>query len=395
MSPFKLPATGEALAFAARDYVDEVYDEVKGQLEWKYLPQGLMAIWSCSPLLKQARKTYPEPVSEIREICHIIVTFPGSTAVDRIRDLLIQSQVVPNTEGQFERAHEIASELFTLTMRYTRVQNLARHIRTAVNSHLKALGIETSRDRSRGSSLYESSMPRPNEDEFILVRMGQLREMKLKNEIDVDSWADGVNNLLSLTSGGGIMTTERLERAKRQQGTVSSGAANSYKLRFKQALASTLGIDLSDKDVRIEKTSNKSIEGLLRDLQDLPTNYEPLYRMLENLRPKRITRPDVVTGEFVYELKAMSGDSSKKNLQRHVLNLSGRELVIEGSRGGFTAEMALGLIKTVSLQLTIDPDASELVAAFESRGQMLRVRIQDPKKSDRGKLSELLMQLVS
>jgi hypothetical protein len=302
---------------------------------------------------------------------------------------------VPNTEGQFESAHEIASELFTLTMRYTRVQNLARHIRTAVNSHLKALGIETSRDRSRGSSLYESSMPRPNEDEFILVRMGQLREMKLKNEIDVDSWADGVNNLLSLTSGGGIMTTERLERAKRQQGTVSSGAANSYKLRFKQALASTLGIDLSDKDVRIEKTSNKSIEGLLRDLQDLPTNYEPLYRMLENLRPKRITRPDVVTGEFVYELKAMSGDSSKKNLQRHVLNLSGRELVIEGSRGGFTAEMALGLIKTVSLQLTIDPDAPELVAAFESRGQMLRVRIQDPKKSDRGKLSELLMQLVS
>jgi len=395
MSPFKLPATGEDLSYAVRAYVDEAYDEVKSQLEWKYLPQGLMAIWSHSPLLKQARKTYPEPVSEIREICHIIVTFPGSTAVDRIRDLLIQSQVVPNTEGQFERAHEIASELFTLTMRYTRVQNLARHIRTAVNSHLKTLGIETSRDRSRGSSLYESSVPRPNEDEFILVRMNQLREMKLKNDIDVDSWADDVNNLLSLTSGGGIMTTERLERAKRQQGTVSSGAASSYKLRFKQALASTLGIDLSDKDVRIEKTSNKSIQGLLRDLQDLPTNYEPLYQMLENLRPKRITRPDVVTGEFVYELKAMSSDSSKKNLQRHVLNLGGRELVIEGSRGGFTAEMALGLIKTVSLQLTIDPDASELVAAFESGGQMLRVRIQDPKKSDRGKLSELLMQLVS
>ena len=395
MSPFKLPATGEELSYAVRAYVDEAYDEVKSQLEWKYLPQGLMAIWSHSPLLKQARKTYPEPVSEIREICHIIVTFPGSTAVDRIRDLLIQSQIVPNTEGQFERAHEIASELFTLTMRYTRVQNLARHIRTAVNSHLKTLGIETSRDRSRGSSLYESSMPRPNEDEFILVRMNQLREMKLKNDIDVDSWADDVNNLLSLTSGGGIMTTERLERAKRQQGTVSSGAASSYKLRFKQALASTLGIDLSEKDVRIEKTSNKSIQGLLRDLQDLPTNYEPLYQMLENLRPKRITRPDVVTGEFVYELKAMSNDSSKKNLQRHVLNLGGRELVIEGSRGGFTAEMALGLIKTVSLQLTIDPDASELVAAFESGGQMLRVRIQDPKKSDRGKLSELLMQLVS
>jgi len=113
------------------------------------------------------------------------------------------------------------------------------------------------------------------------------------------------------------------------------------------------------------------------------------------LRPRRPSRPDIRINQVDYEIKAMSSDSSKKNLQRHVLNLGGRELVIEGSRGGFTAEMALGLIKSVSLQLTIDPDASELVAAFESRGQMLRVRIQDPKKSDRGKLSELLMQLVS
>jgi len=276
MSTFKLPATGDALAYAVRGYIDEAYEEVKGQLEWKYLPKGLMAIWTCSPLLKEARKAYAEPVSEIREICHIIVTFPGSTAVDRIRDLLIHGQIVPNAEGQFERAHEMASELFTLTMRYTRVQNLARHIRTAVNSHLKVLGIETTRDRSRSSSLYDSAMPRSNEDEFIQVRINQLRETKLRNETDVDAWADGVNNLLSLTSGGGIMTTEQLERAKRQQGTVSSGAANSYKLRFKQALAATLGIDLSDKNARIEKTSNKSIEGLLQDLENLPTQDEPL-----------------------------------------------------------------------------------------------------------------------
>jgi len=394
MNLFKLPTTGEDLAFAARNYVDEAYEEVKGQLEWKYLPHGLAAIWECSPLLQDARKALPQPQLEIREICHIIVTFPGSTAVDRIRDLLVQSQVVPNAEGQFERAHEIASELFTLTMRYTRVQNLARHIRTAVNSHLKVLGIETSRERSRASSLYENGMPRPNEDEFIRVRMIQLREMKLKNEVDVDSWADAVNNLLSLTSGGGIMTAERLERAKNQQGAVTLGAANSYKLRFKQALASTLGIDLSNKDVRIEKTSNKSIEGLLRELEDLPTKYEPLYRMLENLRPKRVTRHDAIRNEFVYEFKAMGGDNSKRNLLKHVLSLAGRELIIEGSRGAFTEDMISGVLKTVSLQLSIDPDAKELRATFESRGHILRVQIEKPKKSDHKKLSEILVQLI-
>ncbi|CAN2189435.1 hypothetical protein MCEPAE42_00493 [Candidatus Nanopelagicaceae bacterium] len=381
MSAFKLPTTGDALAYAAREYVDHAYGEVKNDLEWTYLPQGLLAIWDYSPLLKEARKASPQPIAEIREICHIIVTFPGDAAVRRIRELLIQSHLVPNSEGQLERADEIAIELFNLTMRYTRVQNLARHIRTAVNSHLKAIGIETSRDRSRGSSLYESSMMRQNEDEFIRVRMNQLRDMKLKNEMDVDEWADAVNNLLSLTSSGGTMTTARLERAKYQQSTISSGATNSYKLRFKQALASTLGIDLSNKDVSIEKTSNKSIEGLLRELENLPSDHKSLYQMLENLRPKRSLRSDTLLA---------SRDSSKKNLQKHVLNIAGRELIIEGSSGAFTAEMVAGVLKTFGLQLSIDPDAKELSAAFESRGQVLRVQIELPKKSDQRKLSEIL-----
>jgi hypothetical protein len=385
MSAFKLPTTGDTLAYAAREYVDQAYNEVKNDLEWRYLPQGLLAIWECSPLLKEARQSSPQPIGEIREICHIIVTFPGDTAVRRIRELLIQSQIVPNSQGQLERADEMAKELFNLTMRYTRVQNLARHIRTAVNSHLKVLGIETSRERSRGSSLYEGSPTREDEDEFIRVRMNQLRKMNLKNEMDVDAWADDVNNLLRLTAGSGTLTTARLERAKYQQGTITSGATNSYKLRFKQALASTLGIDLSNKDVSIEKTSNKSIEALLRELENLPSEYRALYQMLENLRPKRTLRSDALLA---------SRDSSKKNLQKHVLNFAGRELIIEGSSGAFTAEMVAGVMKTFGLQLSIDPDAKELSATFESRGQVLRIQIELPKKSDQRKLSEILQLLI-
>jgi len=73
-----------------------------------------------------------------------------------------------------------------------------------------------------------------------------------------------------------------------------------------------------------------------------------------------------------------------------VLNLAGRELIIEGSSGAFTAEMVSGVLKTFGLQLSIDPDAKELSAAFESRGQVLRVQIELPKKSDQRKLSEIL-----
>jgi hypothetical protein len=256
------------------------------------------------------------------------------------------------------------------------------------------LGIETSRDRSRGTSSYETTFFRNDPDELTRDRIFALRESKIKSEGDVDLWADEVNNLLSLVSSRGTLTSSRLKSAT-QTSPMAAGALNTYKLRFKQALAATLGINLASPDVRIEKTSNKSIASLLDELKEYPKEPGALFNMLDKLRPRRPSRPDIRVNQVDYEIKAMSSDSSKKNLQRHVLNLGGRELVIEGSRGGFTAEMALGLIKTVSLQLTIDPDAPELVAAFESRGQMLRVRIQDPKKSDRGKLSELLMQLVS
>jgi len=43
---------------------------------------------------------------------------------------------------------------------------------------------------------------------------------------------------------------------------------------------------------------------------------------------------------------------------------------------------------------SIDPDARELRAAFESRGQVIRVQIEQPKKSDHKKLTEILQQLL-
>jgi hypothetical protein len=119
-----------------------------------------------------------------------------------------------------------------------------------------------------------------------------------------------------------------------------------------------------------------------------------LYQALENLRPKRITRPDALRGDFVYEFKMMGNENFKKTLLKHVLSLSGRELIIEGSRGAFNSDMVSGVLKTVSLQLSIDPDAQELRAAFESEGQILRVQIQQPRQSDHRKLKEILLQLI-
>jgi hypothetical protein len=400
MQPQKLPLKGEALAYATKDYVDQAYDRVREVLERTHLPRAIQSIWENSPKLQAERASFPAPVSEIRDIGRIIVTFPGSTAVERIADLLITSKMVPSSDSQFERAIEIASEIFTLTMRYTRVQNLSRHIRSAVNSHLRMLNIESSRDRSVQSSSYESAIPVVPQSARTMERVSILRSAELVTKLDVTDWVDDLNQILADYSLGvrdrsiDSPTAARFERSSRPRGAVAPGALNSYKLRFKQALTATLGINLSDKNVRSEKTSNKSIEDLVRELDELPSKLPALYQELENLRPKRITRPDALRGDFVYEFKMMGNENFKKTLLKHVLSLSGRELIIEGSRGAFNSDMVSGVLKTVSLQLSIDPDAQELRAAFESEGQILRVQIQQPRQSDHRKLKEILLLMI-
>jgi len=400
MKTKKLPINGEALAYATKEYVDEAYERVREVLEWQHLPRSILAIWENSPMLKAERKEMDTPIGEIRDIARIIITFPGSTAVERIADLLITTKIVPNSEGQYERAREIASEIFTLTMRYTRVQNLTRHIRSAVNSHLRMLNIESTRDRSGPSSSYENFFPAVQQSARTMERIAVLKSADLVTQLDVNDWADDLNGILADYSNGvsdramDSPTAARFDRSSRPRGAVAPGALNSYKLRFKQALAATLGIDLADKNSRIEKTSNKSIEDLVRELDELPIDPPALYQMLENLRPKRVTRSDALSGDFVYAFKSLGNENTKKNLLKHVLSIGGRELVIEGSRGAFTSDMVSGVLKTFSLQLSIDPDAPELRAAFESRGQILRVQIEQPKKSDHRKLTEIFLQLI-
>jgi hypothetical protein len=390
MTTFKLPASGEELAYAAKEYAGQTYEKVRDSLEWQYLPRALDAIWSNSPLLKDLRKAAAKPELATREICHIIVTFPGLTAVERIREVLLESQLVKNSDGEFETAQEIASELFNLTMRYTRVQNLARHIRTAVNSHLKVLGIEV----SRSGSSYENSLSKLDLSGIPRERVLSLRSANLKSISDVNDWADDVNSLLSLSSSRGVLTSKRLEQSIRPRREMAASAINTYRLRFKQALAATLGIELASESSRIEKTSNKTIDGLLSELDELPKDPSELYQMLINLRPKRISRPDIRSGEFVYEIKTSASDTSRKNLLKHVFNLEGREVVIMGSRSAFTDEMVTGVMKTVSIQLSLNSDSRALQAAFESRGQVLRVEIERPKKSDHKQLAEIFRQLI-
>lgn len=397
MSIKKLPLSGEVLARAAKLYIDTSYEEVRKRLEWEILPEAIYAIWAHHPDLAASRGKDKTPVGQVREICHVLVTFPGSTAVRRISEIVINAELETTTE----KADQVGLEIFNLTMRYIRVQNLARHIRTAVNSHLRVLGIETT-SRERISSEYERSMESIPLTDSMRGQAVNLRVSVLSSERDVNDWADEVNTLLATYSRVALADNFYADSSRRfssgsrpVRGAVAEGGINSYRLRFKQALAATLGIDLTKKDVKIEKTASKSVEDLLHAFSNDPKDHLELYERLQSLRPRQIGRPNTRRVEWTFQEQTLGSENPRKNMLRHVLSIDGREFVVEGSRGAFNDDMMVGVLKTVSVQLSVNPDTRQLQAAFESRGQVLRVEIEAPKKTDHKRLKEILFQFIS
>jgi len=365
---------------------------VRSELEWSYLPSAILAIWEKSPLAEADRHASKgQPLEGFRDICQIIVTFPGSAAVRKIHEVLVRTDAMSVSHN--EKA--MAEEFFNLTIYYMRVQNFARHMKTSVNNHIRALGLDP-RSGSKFSS-YETFLYEAEKTGKVAIA---LKEMTLNDADEVNSWADSVAALLA--------NTNEQERTRREQSTgdyssansgartrglVANGGLVSYKLRFKQAIAAALEIDLGLPDAKLERTITKSIAEQLKAFDELPKDNFHLYRKLIELQPQRLTKLSSTTN-FLWEVKTDRTENPKKNLHKHVLNFDGRELVIEASPEAYKPEMIEGIMKTVGIQLDLNPNARELLASFESKNQMIRITLERPRKADQRKIAQVLAQLA-
>ena len=220
-----------------------------------------------------------------------------------------------------------------------------------------------------------------------------MRQIILNSEAEVHDWTNSLEDLLNLVSGNAPIASDGFDRPDRLIGRINSRVINSYSLRFRQVVASTLGID-SLNEVTFSKISTKTIEEQLKELNQLPEDHKKLYQVLEESRPKRVIRPDFVAGEVAFDFKRFNGVPRHKNLQKHILNIGGRELIIEGSPRAFTETMIAGVLKSIDLQFSLDSHSRRLVAAFESDEQLLRIRIQDPLETDHEKIKKILWSLL-
>ena len=381
------------MAVATKRYIETAYSDVRSELEWSYLPAAILAVWGESPISASDRKIAKGSQLEgLRDICQIIATFPGSTAVRKIHEVLVRTDAMPDSHN--EKA--MAEEFFNLTIYYMRVQNFARHMKTSVNNHLRALGIDP-RNESKFST-YETAI---FEMEQIGIVAAALKKQMLDDADEVNTWADNVATLLA-----SINENERTRRAQtsgdyssmqagiRTHGLVASGGLVSYKLRFKQAIAATLGIDLNLPDAKLERTITKSISDQMKALGELPKSPPMLYKKLVELQPQRLSKSTSNSTGFLWEFKNDRSENPKKNLHKHLLQLDGRNLIIEGSSQAYTPELIDGIMKNVSIQMELNPNSKELLATFESRDQLIRITLEKPLKADQRKIAQVLSQLA-
>ena len=387
MSATKLPISGKDLALEAIEFMDKTAIDVRHALESRYLPRAINSIWQNSEISKQDRKGSTAQLACEREIAHLIVTFPGTAATNKIEKRLIETDAMPISR----REYEMAREFFELTLNFVKVQNFTRHMKTALNSHLRAIGMDP---RQIGMSSLIEEKTRISLD----ATARKLREEILKTSKDVDDWANQVAHLLSLQNQYEL--EDRRQRGEtfaglreniRKKGVIAEGGLQSYKLRFKQALAMTLGIDLLDPESKIQRTMTKSIAEQLEDFEKLPENQYSFYEKLMALKP--VIR-DFNRNETSPRFEAMPRSNATRNYQKYVLSIDGRELEIEGTPGAFNSEMISNLMKTVSIQLSLNAEARELKAAYENNDALIRLTLESPRKSDEKKISEILKKLA-
>ena len=392
-----LPLLGEDLALATYDEINSAYEAVRSELANRHLPAAIQSIYKQSPLTEDDRQSGRKSLDilTVSQISRVLTTFPGKSARMRIEDLLKKSESL----GKSTAEYEFAVELFDGTTSLVSVQNIARHIKTSVNSHMRALGI------NRGSAFQYMqregyTTTRDNPALFELIERGdELKQTTLRNLKGITEWVTTLNKLL-----GDVNAYQREERIKNGDGepgrtafdySIDSSAGNlAYGNRFKHAiLQSVIGDDKFKREVELLNLGPSIREQLaaLNKTTELDNDllYEELTRMM---RPRLRPSSNEKSLNFSMDIPSNKKLPPKKKTKT-VLNLNSRKLTIESTNKAFSNEVIKGTMKALKVQLIIDDSPKILEAGYESGGEMLRVSLEEGTIGDLKKIETILDQL--
>lgn len=392
-----LPLLGEDLATATFDEIASAYEDVRGELTRRHLPAAIQSIYMQSPLTAADRESSSKSLDDltVSQISRILTTFPGKSAQIRIEDVLKRSRSLEASAAEFE----FAKALFDGTTSLISVQNIARHLKTSVNSHLRALGI----NRSNSFQYMErSNLKTVKEDPHLLQLLDRgeaLKKTKLKDLKGITDWVTTLNALL-----GDVNAYQREERIKNGEidpgrssfdsSVVSSAMLNAYGNRFKQAILQSIDGDTAFREGVNQLNLGPSIREQLAELnKTTELSSKSLYEELT-----RMMRPRIRNDSAERTLKLSMDIPSARKLPpkkktKTTLNLKGRKLSIESTNRAFSKEIIFGTMRALKAQLLIDDEPKVLEAGYESDGEVLRISLENGTINDLKKIEMILEQL--
>jgi len=392
-----LPLLGEDLASATFDEINHAYEDVRSELTNRHLPAAIQSIYKQSPLTEADRESGRKSLDDLTtsQIARILTTFPGRSAQIRIEDLLKKSRSLETSAAEYE----FAKVLFDGTTSLISVQNIARHLKTSVNSHLRALGINRGNSfqymqREGSKTTAENPVLRD-----LLNRGEQLKQTTIRDLKDISNWVTSLTSLLGEVNS--YQREERIKSGEMDQGrstfessVVPSAMLTAYGNRFKQAILQSIDGDAKFREGVKQLNLGPSIRDQLAELNkttELASKslYEELTRMMRpRIRPSSIER----TMKFSMDVPTAKKLPPKKKTKT-VLNLSGRKLTIESTTKAYNKEIINGTMKALKVQLIIDDSPRILEAGYESEGETLRISLEDGTINDLKKIETILEQL--
>jgi hypothetical protein len=390
---------GSELALQAADLAETDLDEIRTLLRVRVIPHVIDSIWTHGESMRASKlRTKPLATTAIEELSRIVVTFPPSTALTAMHQILNVQGMPPLLASEFlkEFARLSRSPLSTL--------NYFRHIKTSINVYLRALCIGWDEQKMHSDfTIIALREIKSRVNPFVILDKDVAKDMALISEklgsrkigqsSELDQWLDEMALFLSQAiqedRKSRPITYERTsEKSVFNSSSSGSHTITLYSGRFThyiyRAAIQSLGPLQSTRYKESFELQNKAKFELLNTL--VIKSPKETFEYLNTLTAHKQERVNQASSNFGNHLR---NDLIQK------FDLGGRELIVEAKGTGLERDLVEKLLSNLSIQFELKLYSDNLFGEVENKQGVLKISLPKPQRKDLEQIKKILIALSS
>jgi hypothetical protein len=391
--------TGAELALQAADLAETDLDEIRMLLRVRVIPHVIDSIWTHGETLGTPKlRTKPLTTTAIEELARIVVTFPPSTALTAMHQILDSQGISPQLASGFLKEFAVLSRSPLSTLNYF------RHIKTSINVYLRALCIGWDEEKMQSSrSMIALREIKTRVNPFIILNKDAADDLaqisaklglrKISQSSDLDQWLDEMalflNHSMQEDRKSRPSIQERANEKLKTWGTSSTNhTVTLYSGRFThyiyRAAIQSLGYMHSPRYKESLDLQNKAKFDFLNSL--VIKSPKATFEYLNTLAAHKPARINQAGSNFAVQ--------SRNDLIQK-FDLGGRELIIEKEGVGLESALVENLLSNLSIQFDLKLYSDNLYGEVENSQGFIKISLAKPQKKDFEQIQKILRALIS